>query len=249
MSMAIKGKRKSKPRSAPRAPRREPVALPTPFLRRWWVQLTAGFLVGVFAMVVLVWVTNSLRADDAEAEADADAAKRRAAAVAYQQAVRGAFSRVGVVEAGVAPTIFADMNEALAATAKGNPPSDAEAIFRQAADDATKAGKELAAFDVAGAVGDQGFDAVAVSSFTGSARTLARVLDGYGRAAEVAASAAAVGGEQGRQLAQVAVDLRDAAQADLQEGWTEYLQALRAGGLPELPTTGGIVPELPGGGG
>ena len=63
--MAIKGKKKPKQRSAPRPPRHEPVAPPTPFLHRRWVQLTAGFLVGAFAMIVLVWVTNSLRADDA----------------------------------------------------------------------------------------------------------------------------------------------------------------------------------------
>ena len=247
--MAIKGKRKSKQRPAPRAPRREPVALPTPFLRRWWVQLTAGFLVGVFAMIVLVWVTNSLRADDAEADADADAAQRRTAAVAYQQAVRGAFGQVGVVEPGIAPTVFAEMNAALAAAEKGNPPSDAEAIFREAAADAAKARKELASFDVAGTVGDKGFDPVAVTSFTSSAETLVQALEGYGRAADVAASAVAVGGEEGERLAALAVELRDAAQADLQEGWTEYLQALRAGGVPELPTSGGIVPELPGGGG
>ena len=247
--MAIKGKRKSKQRSAPRAPRREPVPLPTPFLRRWWVQLTAGFLVGVFAMIVLVWVTNSLRADDAAAAADAEAAKRRTAAVAYQQAVRGAFGQVGVVEPGIAPTIFADMDAALAATEKGNPPSDAEATFRAAASDAAKARKELAAVDVAETVGDKGFDAVAVTSFTNSATTLVRALDGYARAARVAASAVAVGGEEGARLAALAVELRDSAQADLQEGWTEYLQALRAGGVPELPTSGGIVPELPGGGG
>src|SRR5215210_6995863 len=170
--MAIKGKRKSKQRPAPRAPRREPVPLPTPFLRRWWVQLTAGFVVGVFAMIVLVWVTNTLRAGDAEAAADADAAKRRTAAVAYQQAVRGAFGEVGVVEPGIAPTVFADMNAALAAAEKGNPPSDAEATFREAATDAAKARRELASFDVAGTVGDKGFDAVAVTSFTNSAKTL-----------------------------------------------------------------------------
>lgn len=247
--MAIKGKRKSKQRPAPRAPRREPVAMPTPFLRRWWVQLTAGFLVGVFAVILLVWVTNNLRAGDAEAAADADAAERRTAAVAYQQAVRGAFGQVGVVEPGIAPTVFADMNAALDATEKGNPPSDAEATFREAAGDAAKARKELAAFDVASTVGDKGFDAVAVTSFTSSAKTLLRALDGYGRAAEVAASAVVVGGDEGTRLARLAVELRDTAQADLQEGWTEYLQALRAGGVPELPTSGGIVPELPGGGG
>lgn len=247
--MAIKGKKKPKQRSAPRPPRREPVAPPTPFLHRRWVQLTAGFLVGVFAMIVLVWVTNSLRADDAEAESAADAAKRRAAATAYQQAVRGAFGEVGVVDPGIAPTIFVEMDTALDAMAEGNPTADAEATFEQAADDASKARKELAAFDVTGTIADQGFDAIAAGSFTRSAETLVQVLDRYRQAAEVAAAAAVAGRADAQRLTDIAVDLRDTAREQLTQGWTEYLQALRAGGVPEAPTTGGIVPELPGGGG
>jgi len=191
--MAIKGKRKPKQRPASRPPKREPVAPPTPFLHRRSVQLTAGFLVGVFAMIVFVWVTNSLRADDAEAESAADAAKRRAAATAYQQAVRGAFGEVGVVDPGIAPTIFVEMDTALDAMAAGNQPPDAEATFEQAAADAAKARKELAGFDVTGTVADQGFDAIAAGSFTGSAETLVQVLDRYRQAADVAAAAAVAG--------------------------------------------------------
>jgi len=247
--MAIKGKKRSKQRSAPRAPRREPVALPTPFLRRRWVQLTAGFLLGILAMVVFVWVTNSLRANDAEEANADDAATRLAAATAYQQAVRGAFSQVGVVDPGVTPTVFTEFDAALDALAQGEPPAGAEATFEQAARDARNARRDLANFDVAGAITDQGFDVVAATAFTSSGTTLVQALDRYRQAAEVATSAVTTGGEQGRRLAAVAADLRDAARAELAAGWTEYLQALRAGGVPEAPTTGGIVPELPGGGG
>ncbi|HWC71290.1 MAG TPA: hypothetical protein VG993_09035 [Actinomycetota bacterium] len=247
--MAIKGKKRSKQRSSPRPPRREPVAPPTPFLRRRWVQLTAGFLVGALAMVVLVWVTNTLRADEAEAASEGDAANRLAAATAYQQAVRGAFSQVGVVDPGVAPTIFAEMDAALDALAEGNPPANAEATFEQAIADAREASRDLRDFDVASTIADQGFDVVAATSFTNSAQTLAQALESYRRSAEIAAAAERIGGSEGRRLAALAVDLRDAARAELADGWTEYLQALRAGGIPEAPTTGGIVPELPGGGG
>lgn len=247
--MAIKGKKKPKQRSAPRPPRREPVAVPTPFLHRRWVQLTAGFLVGVLAMVVFVWVTNSLRADDAATEAADDAAKRRVAATAYQQAVRSAFGEVGVVDPGVAPTIFVEMDTALDAMAEGKPPAGAETTFERAAADAAKARKELAAFDVTGTIADQGFDAIAAGSFTGSAETLVQVLDRYRQAADVAAAAAVAGGSDTQRLTDIAVDLRDTAREQLTQGWTEYLQALRAGGVPEAPATGGIVPELPGGGG
>lgn len=247
--MAIKGKKKPKQRSAPRPPRRAPVALPTPFLRRPWVLLTAGALAGIVAMVVLIWVTNELRASDADEAADEAAAAKRVAASAYQQAVRGAYGQVGVVEPAVAPTVFAEMDAALDALAKGNAPADAEATFRQASADASAARKELAAFDVAGAISDQGFDATEAASFTGSAESLQQVLDLYSRAADVAEQATAVGGAEGERLAEIASDLRDTARAELNEAWNEYLQALRAGGIPEAPTTGGIVPELPGGGG
>jgi len=247
--MAIKGKRRSKQRSAPRAPRREPVALPTPFLRRRWVQLTAGFLVGILAMVMLVWVTNSLRANDAEEANAADAARRLAAATAYQQAVQEAFSQVGVVDPGVTPTVFTEFDAALDALAQGEPSTGAGVTFEQAARDARNARRDLARFDVASTIADQGFDVVAATAFTSSGAMLVQALDGYRHAAEVATSAVTIGGEQGRRLAAVAVDLRDAARTELADGWTEYLQALRAGGIPEAPTTGGIVPELPGGGG
>jgi hypothetical protein len=76
-----------------------------------------------------------------------------------------------------------------------------------------------------------------------------QVLDRYRQAAEVAAAAAVAGGSDAQRLTDIAVDLRDTAREQLTQGWTEYLQALRAGGVPEAPTTGGIVPELPGGGG
>ena len=247
--MAIKGKGKSKQRPAPKAPRHVPVAPPTPFLRRWWVQITAGFLIGVIAMVVLVWATNTLRAGDDLAEENDQAAQRRAAALAYQQAVRGAYSQVGVVDPGVAPTIFVEMDAALDALADGDPPHDAGEIFEQAARDAAKARTALASFDVSATVADQGFDEIAAGAFARSARTLIQVLERYRQAAQVAASASTVGGTEGERLAGVAVDLRDTARSDLVAGWTEYLQALRAAGIPEAPSSGGVVPELPGGGG
>jgi hypothetical protein len=244
--MAIKGKNKSrsKQRSAPRAPRHEPITPSTPLLRRRWVVFTAGALAGVIAMVVLVWVTNSLRADEADVAASTEASNRRAAATSYQKAVRDAFSQVGVVEQGIPPTIFADMDSALDALAKGQPPADAKDTFVQAADDASKAGKDLASFDVAAAVRDQGFDPGAIVAFTGSANTLTGVFDLYRQSARVAASAVAVEGPEGQRLADVAVDLRDTARGDLIAGWTRYLQALQSGGIAEALPGGGSVPDL-----
>ena len=243
--MAIKGKKKSKQRSAPRAHRHAPVTPPTPLLRRWWFQAGAGALVGAFVVLVLVWVTNNLRADEESANEGVDASRRVAAATAYQEAVRGAYSQVGVVEPGLAPTIFADMNAALDALANGKAPSDATKTFRQAADDAATASKELAAFDVVGTVRDGGFaDPIATASFTGSAKALTRVFNLYRQSARVAISAAAVEGAEGARLTDVAVDLREAARAELVQGWAQYLQALGAGGIPELPPGAALPPGL-----
>lgn len=247
--MAIKGKRKPRQRSRPRAPRREPVALPTPFLRRRWVQATAAFLLGVAVMTLFVWVMNNLRAGDAETEADAQAARRQAAATEYQQAVQQAFGEVGVVNPGVPPTVFVEMDAALDQLAKGKAPADAGATFKTASEDAAAAAKSLASFDVAATVRGLGFQPLEVAAFTGSADQLGQALDLYGRAADVAAAGVATGGDVGDRLAGIAVDLRDSARIQLSEGWNQYLTALRTGGVNEAPTTGGIVPELPGGGG
>lgn len=244
--MAIKGKSKgrSKQRSVTRPPRHEPVAAPTPVFRRPWIALTAGVLLGITAMVVLVMVTNALRAGDTSAETAGAASSRRVAALAYQRAVRDTFSRLGVVDPGRPPTIFVEMDAALDALAKGTPPADAERTLRRAAEDAAAAKQELEAFDVSATIRDQGFDPLASATFAGSAITLGSALDLFRQAARVATSAIAVSGPERARLADVAVDLRDTASGNLIAGWTRYLQALEAGGIPEPPTVGGAVPGL-----
>ncbi len=73
------------------------------------------------------------------------------------------------------------------------------------------------------------------------------MLDLYQQAARVAESAAVVGGDEQQRLADVAVDLRDTARSELARGWTQYLLALQAGGIPETPAGSGSIPGLGGG--
>lgn len=247
--MAIKGKRKPKPRAVSRAPRREPVAVPVPFVRRRWVQVVAAFLLGVAAMTLFVVVTNAERDAGAESDAAALASDRRAAATQYRAAVQTAFGQVGVVNPGVPPTVFVEMDAALDRLASGDAPPDAGATFRSGSKDAAAAAESLAAFDVADAVRDKGFEPLQVAAFTGSAAQLAQALDLYGKSARVAGTALDADGAAAERLATVAVELRDTARTQLTGAWNEYLAALRAGGLNEGPATGGLVPELPGGGG
>ena len=166
-----------------------------------WVQLTAGFLVGVFAVIVLVWVTNSLRASDAETRQANDAAQRRprrhgvpAGGARRVQSGRGRRARAS------RPRSSPRWTRRSTPAAKGDPPADAEAIFEQAAADAAEARQGARDASTSPPPSrDQGFDAVAVTSFTefgGDARPGARSATGRRRGWRRRPSA--VGGPEAR---------------------------------------------------
>ena len=194
-------------------------------------------------------MTNALRAGDAEAEAGARAADRLAAATEYQRAVQEAFGTVGVVNPGVPPTVFLEMDAALDQLAKGKAAADAEATFESSPRTPRRPRSHSRRSTSRRPCGTADLDALQATAFTGSAAQLRQALDLYGKAADVAAVAAAAGSAEGERLARVAVQLRNSAWTQLSEGWNLYLTALRAGGAGEAHSTGGLVPELPGGGG
>ena len=183
--MAIKSKKpRSKPKQVARAPRREPVAVPTPFLSRRWVQAVAVFVVGVFAMTFFVWLTNGLRSNDAEAEAAAEAATKRQAAIAYQTAVEDAFGTIGVINEGIVPAVFPEMLDTLQQMKDGATPKDAATVFQDAATGAKDATDAIVTFDVSGQIADQGFNVPEATLFTSSAQQLSLALLGFQRCAE-----------------------------------------------------------------
>jgi hypothetical protein len=255
--MAIKGKRKPKSKSKPvaRAPRRAPVEIKTPWPQRRWVQVTAAFVVGLFAMALVVWVTNGLRQNRAEADAAASASaeakaagKKLAAATAWQTAADGAIAQAGTVNQGLPPTIFVDMSTAIDAMAKkGTVPAGAEQAFADAQSNAKKAIDAIDGFDLTGTIRDQGFDEVQATTFTSSKERMLEGLQLYRRAAQAAALAArSTDPAQVEDLSKLAADLRDSAALVFNAGWQEYQSALRAGGVPNIPP--GPIPGLPGGG-
>ena len=253
--MAIKGKRKPKSKPVARAPRREPVPAKTPFLHRRWVQVTAAFLAGLFAMILFVWVTNGLRQNRADADAAASAsaqanaaADKLKAATAWQTAADGAIAQVGTVNQGVPPTVFAEMSAAIdTMDAKGAVPDGAEQTFADAQANAKKAIATVDDFDLPKTIRDKGFDELEAAAFTNSKERMLEGLQLYRQAAEVAALAASTTDPaQAARLTAVAVDLRDTAAQVFNAGWTEYQSALRAGGVANIPE--GPIPGLPGGG-
>ncbi len=253
--MAIKGKRKPKSKPVARAPRRAPVQPATPFVQRRWVQIAAGVVVGAFAMMVFVWVTNGLRQNQADAAAAASAAAQAdkaatklAAATAWQTAADGAIAQVGTLNQGVPPTVFTEMSAALdSMDAKGSVPDGAEATFGTATSNAKKAIDAIDGFDLVATIRDQGFDELATAAFTNSKERLLEGLQLYRQAGEVAALAAgSADPAEIARLTRVAVDLRDTAAQVFNAGWQEYQSALRAGGVANIPQ--GPIPGLPGGG-
>ena len=79
--MAIKGKGRTRTKQPVRAPRRGPVPVPVPFVRRRGVQVVAAFLVGALVFWGGVWLTNGLRAQDtSERDREQELQQRRAGA-------------------------------------------------------------------------------------------------------------------------------------------------------------------------
>jgi len=240
--MAIKGKKRTKPKQVARAPRREPVPVSPPLFQRRWIQVVAAFIVGIFAMTLFVWVTNGLRQEDADSQAADAAATKLTAARAYETAVESALGNVGTVTQGVPPTVFPDMGSALKAMTNGQTPPGAAATFDDAQKNAKKAQKTISSYDVGTKINGKGFTVLEVTAFTGSSQELVQALGLYGQAAEVGAAAADAGGDEAVRLAGVANDLYTSAQTGLNQGWSDYLTALGAGGvsqqLPALGATG-----------
>jgi hypothetical protein len=250
--MAIKGKSRTKgrPKQPARAPRRAPVAVKPAFAQRRWVQVTAAFVVGAFAMVLLVWVTNGLREDHASSDTQAQASKRRTAAVAWQSEVVNELSKVGTATTqGALPTLFTDMSGALAQMSRsGTAPDGATRTFQKASDGAQAVVTALSNFDLAGAISDHGFNVPQTLAFTDSKDRLVAAIALYKEAADVATQA--VGTQDHAQraaLTKIATDLQTNASTDLQQAWETYTESLAAGGIADTGQGPGL--GLPGSGG
>jgi hypothetical protein len=247
--MAIKGKskRRSAPKQVARAPRREPVAVKPPVFQRRWLQVVSAFLLGMLALMALIWFTNGLRSSRQKDAAAADAATKLKAAQSWQAAVDGSVGKLGTAQQGLPPTVFPEMSAALDQMKKdGTAPTGAADTFGSAAKSAGSAAHTLTAFDLAGTISGKGFDQTEAASFTSSKDGLIGALELYQKSAQVGTQALEASGPQRLALAKIASDLRDQANADLDRAWTLYQAALAAGGAASVPN--GPIAGLPGGG-
>jgi hypothetical protein len=245
--MAIKGKTKSRSRGgrAPaRAPRREPVVVKPPFVRRRWVQLVAALLVGAFAVMTVVWVTNGLRRSREEQEASDAATTRRAAVQEWQSTLEGELNELGTISVGAEPSIFQPLSSTIDELANGEAPEGAAATIDDAIDRSRAGAEALEDFDLTGTIADQGFDVAQTNYLLNSQARVVHALNLYEQAALLARLALAAEGEQRVALARRAVAIRDLARSTLNEGWTDYQQILFATGLGQAPQPTGIIPGL-----
>jgi soluble cytochrome b562 len=249
--MAIKGKSraKSRPKQVGRAPRREPVVVKPPLFRRRWLQLTATFILGVFAMSIAVWVWHGVSSDNAQKTAANVASAKRAAAQGWQTTVEGAFSTLGTTpQPGSPPTMFPDMAAALTAMEKGPVPKGAAATFAKASKSAATASTALTKYGVADKIRNQGFNAEEATAFTDSLSGLVGALDQYAKAAQAGSLALQATGARQHALVTFAQSLQASATSQLSDAWSNYEGALVAGGITESPLTSGATGTTPIGG-
>ncbi len=235
--MAIKGKGRTKGRQPARAPRRAPVEVKPPLFQRRWVQVSLAFVAGILAMMLLIWVTNGLRQQRADDEAATEASAQRAAGQQWKSQVEGALGAVGTLSPGAPPVVFADLSTTIAALQDGDVPDGAKAKLQQAQDDAASAAEPLEAFALSDEVRDIGMSEGQVSWFLNSQVRIVQAMELYGQAAATAALALDAEGDQRVAIADSAAAIEDSAAEILQDGWSDYQNALGSVEIFDSPLT------------
>lgn len=234
--MAIKGKGKTRGRPPARAPRREPVEVPPPFFLRRRVQIALAFATGLLVMVLVIWVTNGLRQQHAKSKAKTEASSQRTATLKWQSQVGSALGNLGTISPGpTPPVILSSIGTAISGMEKGTVPKGAAAALTTASGDAATAIGSLAGFQLRDAVASKGFDVGQVDDFLNSQTRLQDALQLYQQAAAIAILAAKSKGADVKTIATQAAAVKTSADKLLQEGWTDYQNALADGGLVQTP--------------
>jgi hypothetical protein len=247
--MSIKSKGKTKQRPVSRGPRREPVPVPKPFVQRRWVQLTAIFIVGVFAMTVFVWATNGLRRDRASNQAAQELSSRQKALSQWKTVVESQFSALGQLQGAVPPIVASDISAAVQALDEGQDPTSQAKDLESSANELAKAARTINDFDLPSTIANQGFDAAGSTALTSSKEELVQALRLYEQAAKLAATAMSSEGEIQTQLAASAKAIEDPASSLLQSGWIKYSSVLTQNQLSAGGTPSGLGSGLTGGAG
>jgi hypothetical protein len=224
--MAIKGKGKTKGRQPARAPRRAPVEVTPPFFLRRRVQVALAFVVGILLMLLAIWITNGLRTQNADEKATTQASQQRAAAERWKSQVESSLGTVGTLTPGKSPVVFTDLATAIASLQKGDVPNGAATVLKKAQADAKTAIDPLKAYKLSDQIRDMGMTEGQVSWFLNSQTRFVQSLELYSQAAALAALAIDASKDQRTAIANSASDLQSKASEILQQGWSDYQNAL-----------------------
>jgi hypothetical protein len=236
--MAIKGKGRARTKQPVRAPRRGPVPVPVPFVRRRGVQLVAAFLVGALVFWGGVWLTNGLRAQDtSERDREQELLQRRAGA-AWENLVATEVGAIGQIQEGNPPAILPQVRAVITAIAE-NTPKDAVSTLQTAAEDAMKAIEGIAGYQLSSSLSNKGFEQGEVLRFLSARDELVSSIQLYREAALLGVSAADLEGKDRAAAIARAESVLNLADAAVLRFQTDQTEALAAAGIIRQPTIPG----------
>lgn len=236
--MAIKGKGKTRAKQPVRAPRRGPVPVPVPFVRRRGVQVVAAFLAGLLVFWGGIWLTNGLRAQDrSETQTEQELLRRRAGA-AWAELVEAQVSAIGTIQTGQPPAILPQVRATIGQLAK-EAPKGAESTLRDAAASAKTASEAIEAYELAPSLRDKGFDEPDVLRFLSARDELISAIGLYREAALLGVLGSGLEGGDRAALLDRAESLLADADAAAIRFQTHQTEALASAGIVEQPAAPG----------
>ena len=236
--MAIKGKGRARTKQPVRAPRRGPVPVPVPFVRRRGVQLVAAFLVGALVFWGGVWLTNGLRAQDtSERDREQELLRRRTGA-AWENLVATEIGAIGQIQEGNPPLILPQVRAVIPGLAEKTP-KDAVSTLQTAANDAQEAIDGIGGYQLSSSLSDKGFDKGEVLRFLSARDELVNSIQLYREAALLGVLAADLQGKDRRAAVARAGSLLSLADAAVLRFQTHQTEALAAAGIIRQPTIPG----------
>ena len=241
--MAIKGKGRTRARPTTRAPKREAVPVPLPWVRRRWVQMLAAFLAGLLVFWGAIWLTNGLRDQGRTSEQASETLLRRRAGNAWQSMIGTELEQVGGQhELGAPPVVFPQVRSTLGDLGSGTP-EDAASSLREAAAQARTVASAVQNYDLSESLAGKGFDKGAVLRFLSARDELTTAMTLYREAALLGVAAAKLDPGDRDQVLGRAQSLVGQAEAALSRFETHQIEALSAAGIhPANPA----LPGLPG---
>ena len=236
--MTIKGKGKTKPKQAARAPRRAPVPVKKPFFQRGWVKAVAAFLAGVLVLSLVWWTWEGLDKNRNSSEAADKLGQQRVALTEWKANLEPTLSSLGQIQGSAFPQIATSIAPALDALGKGTDPGVTAADMTKLSGQLDDAAKSLEKFKLADHIRDQGFDASQADVILGGQADIIAGLRSLGVAARLVAVALETPGQQ-EALVAAARQAHDTGQDLIARGWTRYSNASSAAGMP-LPVNQGL---------